>query len=62
MKRALVVYLEDKPGLMIQFGLLYTSFKYIQSKDTDLVVFGTKKALAKVPADCIKVVCRPISY
>jgi hypothetical protein len=62
MKRALVIYLEDKPSLMIQFGLLYTSFKYIESKDTDLVVFGTKKALAKAPDDCIKVVSQPISY
>jgi hypothetical protein len=62
MKRALVIYLEDKPSLMLQFGWLYTSLKYIQAKDTDLVVFGTKEALNKVPEDCIKVEYEPISY
>jgi hypothetical protein len=62
MKRALVIYLEDKPSLMLQFGWLYTSLNYIQAKDTDLVVFGTKEALNKVPEDCIKVECEPISY
>ncbi|MFD2443231.1 hypothetical protein ACFSO7_04450 [Bacillus sp. CGMCC 1.16607] len=62
MKRALVVYLEDKPNLMMQFGWLYTSLKYIQSTDTDIVVFGTSKALKKVPKDCIKIKYKPISY
>jgi hypothetical protein len=62
MKRALVVYLEDKPSLLMQFGWLYTSLKYIEAKDTDLVVFGTESALMKVPEDCIKIVQTPISY
>lgn len=62
MKRAEVIYLEDKPGLMLQFGCLYTSIKYIQEKDTDLVVFGKKDALVKVPEDCIKIESKPISY
>lgn len=62
MKRAIVIYLENKRNLMIQFGGLYTSLKYIDSKDTDLVVFGTKEALEKVPDDCIKIENQPISY
>jgi hypothetical protein len=62
MRRAIVIYLEDKRNLMIQFGCLYTSLKYIDSKDTDLVVFGTKEALKKVPNDCIKIENEPISY
>lgn len=62
MKRAVVVYLEDKRSLMVQFGCLYTSLKYIQADDTDLVVFGTREALSKVPEDCIKIESAPISY
>lgn len=62
MKRAVVIYLEDKLNLMIQFSCLYTSIKHIRSKDTDLVVFGTREALRKVPEDCIKIESQPISY
>ncbi|MDQ6598592.1 hypothetical protein E2K98_14130 [Bacillus salipaludis] len=62
MKRALVVYVEDKPSLLMQFGWLYTSLKYIEADDTDLVVFGTKNALKKIPDDCIKIEQSPISY
>lgn len=61
MKRGIVLYLEDKRNLMLQFGCLYTSFKYIRTEDTDLIVFGTKQALDKVPDDCIKVECKPAS-
>lgn len=62
MKRAVVVYLEDKRNLMTQFCCLYTSIKHIQSEDTDLVVFGTREALRKIPEDCIKIESPPISY
>lgn len=62
MKRGIVVFLENKPNLVIQFGCLYTSFKYVQSQDTDLVVFGTKEALKKVPDDCVKIEHRAVSY
>lgn len=62
LKRAIVIYLEDKPNLMVQFGCLYTSLKHSQPKDTDLVVFGTREALNKVPEDCIKVESPAISY
>lgn len=55
MKRAVVTFVEDNKHLLLQLGCLYTSLKYIQSNDTDLVVFGTKEALKKVPDDCIKV-------
>jgi len=61
MKRAIVIYLEDNRNLMMMFGCLYTSYKYIEPKDTDLVVFGTPAALSKVPDDCIKVECQPAS-
>lgn len=57
MRRAVVVFLEDKRELMLQFGCLYTSLKYTKSKDTDLVVFGTPEALKKIPDDCIKIEC-----
>lgn len=55
LKRAIVVFVEDKRPLKLQLQGLYTSYKYISSKDTDLVVFGTKEALEWVPDDCIKV-------
>lgn len=62
MKRAIVVYLENKQDLLLMFNCLYTSLKYIQSTDTDLVVFGTQESLNKIPDDCIKKVCAPITY
>lgn len=62
MKRAIVVFIENKPHLMLQFGCLYTSLKYIQSKDTAMVVFGTPEALKKVPEDCIKIESEAVSY
>lgn len=55
MRRAVVVFVENKKKLLLQLGCLYTSLKHIQSNDTDLVVFGTKEALKEVPNDCIKV-------
>lgn len=62
MHRAIVVFLEDRRDLMLQFGCLYTSFKFIKAKsNTDLVVFGTKEALSKVPNDCVKAEYKPVS-
>ncbi|RBP88737.1 hypothetical protein DFO70_11361 [Cytobacillus firmus] len=55
MKRAIVVYLEGKRELLLQFGCLYTSYRSIQSKDTDLVIFGPKQTLELLPDDCIKI-------
>ncbi|MFC4323474.1 DUF7164 domain-containing protein [Litchfieldia salsa] len=54
MRRAVVVFIEDKPNLLLQCSCLYTSLKYIDPKDTDLVVYGTKDALQKLPDDCVK--------
>ncbi|MEJ6952472.1 DUF7164 domain-containing protein [Natronospora cellulosivora (SeqCode)] len=51
----MVVFVEDEKRFQLQLKALYTSYKYINSKDTDLVVFGTKEALRWVPDDCIKV-------
>jgi hypothetical protein len=62
MRRAIVVFIENKRNLMLQFGCLYTSFKFIKPDDTDLVVFGTRKALGRIADDCIKVEYKPISY
>jgi hypothetical protein len=61
MRRAVVIFVENQRDLMLQFGCLYTSLKYIQSKDTDLVVFGPQDALQMLPDDCIKIECPPLS-
>lgn len=70
MKRAIVIYLEDKRNLLLQFGCLYNSFKYVVDQDriynnnnnTDIVVFGSLNTLNKIPDDCIKVKYDAISY
>ncbi|RUL48673.1 DUF7164 domain-containing protein [Lysinibacillus antri] len=54
MRRAIVVFVEDKRDLIVQFMCLYTSLKFINNKDTDIVVFGTEEALEKIPDDCLK--------
>lgn len=55
LRRAVVVFVEDNKHLLLQLGCLYSSIKFIEAEDTDLIVFGTKEALRKVPDDCIKV-------
>ncbi|XEC93648.1 hypothetical protein AB6A23_20140 [Paenibacillus tarimensis] len=62
MRRAVVIFLENQRDLMLQFGCLYLSLKYIQARDTDLVVFGPRDALSQVPDDCVKIVCPPLSH
>ncbi|OZM56965.1 hypothetical protein CIB95_09345 [Lottiidibacillus patelloidae] len=59
MKRAVVVYLDNKIDQLKMFRCLYASFKHIQSPDTDLVVFGEDDTLIIVPDDCIKVAIQP---
>jgi hypothetical protein len=59
MKKAVVVYLEKKRELLLQFGCLYTSFHYIKAKNTDLIVYGPIDALQLIPNDCIKVEYSP---
>lgn len=61
MKRAIVVFVENKENIYIEFKALYNSFKYIKCKDTDLVVFCTKGIIDKIPNDCIKVECEAVS-
>lgn len=61
MKRAVCVFIENKRHLWIQFKCLYTSFKYIHSNDTDLVVFCTKDIIDSIPNDCIKIECEAAS-
>jgi len=61
-KRAIAVYLENKENLIGQFWGLYASLKYINSNDTDMVVFGPLDVLEKIPDDCIKIECNPISH
>ncbi|MFW5981019.1 MAG: DUF7164 domain-containing protein [bacterium] len=55
MSRAVVVFVEDKRPLKLQFKALYQSYKYINSPDTDILVFATEEAMQWVPDDCIKV-------
>ncbi|WP_182199318.1 DUF7164 domain-containing protein [Paraliobacillus salinarum] len=57
MRRAVVVFVEENKDLLLQLGCLYTSLKYIDSNDTDLIVFGTPTALKQLPEDVIKVEC-----
>lgn len=61
MRRAVVIFVEDKKRLLLQAACLYTSLKHIQSEDTELVIFGPKEALEKLPMDCIKVESEPAS-
>lgn len=61
MKRAIVVFVENKINLFIEFSALYKSYKGINSKDTDLVVFAPRDVLPKIPNDCIKVECEAVS-
>lgn len=61
MKRAVAVFLENKNHLIVQFFGLYASWKFIESTDTDLVVFGPADVLKFIPDDCVKVPCISIS-
>lgn len=53
MKRAIVTFIENKAFLIKQLLCLYTSYKEAGGDDTDLIVFGTKAALSRIPNDCI---------
>lgn len=55
MKRAIVVFVENKPNLITELKALLTSLDNLSCLDTDLVVFGPKQALLRVPNHCIKV-------
>lgn len=55
MRRAIVTFIENKYSLKLQVAGLYMSLKYIQSTDTDLIVFGNKLVLSQLRFKCIKV-------
>jgi hypothetical protein len=60
-RRAIVVFVEDKRELLLQLGGLFTSLRHIRCDDTDLVVFGPEAALQKIPGECVRVACEPYS-
>ena len=45
MRRAIALFVEDKPHLIANSRWLYESWKYIESEDTDLVFMGPELAL-----------------
>lgn len=55
MHRAIVIFVENKPHLITEMKVLLSSLQHISCLDTDLVVFGTKQALLRIPPECIKV-------
>lgn len=59
-KRAITCYIENKEYLINEFYGMYSSIKYINAKDTDIVVFGPKDVLSRIPGDCIKIECNLI--
>lgn len=59
MRRAVVLFVEDKDFLLANSRWLYESWRHIQSDDTDLVFMGTKSALEKLPDGVVKIVQRP---
>ncbi|MGL4344233.1 MAG: DUF7164 domain-containing protein [Cellulosilyticaceae bacterium] len=54
MKRAVVIFIENKPHLITEMRALAHSLDLLMCLDTDLVVFGPKQALLRVPNQCIK--------
>ncbi|MGL4738998.1 MAG: DUF7164 domain-containing protein [Cellulosilyticaceae bacterium] len=54
MKRAVVIFIENKPHLITEMKVLSHSLDLLMCLDTDLVVFGPKQALLRVPPNCIK--------
>ena len=59
MRRAIALFVEDKPHLLANSHWLYESWTHIDSDDTDLVFMGPETALEKLPDDVIKIVQRP---
>jgi hypothetical protein len=59
--RAIICFVEDNPHLIQQVLALRLSWLYSQSQDTDLVVFGPEKVLARLPDDLVKIAQRPAS-
>ena len=49
MRRAIALFVDDKPHLLANSRWLYESWAHIKSDDTDLVFMGPKRALEKLP-------------
>jgi hypothetical protein len=58
-RRAIVCFVEDQPHLIQQLLALRLSWQFVQSPDTDLVVFGPEEVLAHLPDDLVKIPQRP---
>ena len=54
-RRAIVCFVDDKPHLVQQARALRHSWLHARSPDTDLVVMGPPKALARFPDDVVKI-------
>lgn len=61
MRRAIALFVEDKPHLLLYSRWLHQSWRHIEASDTDLVFMGPKAALEKLPSDVIKVDQRAIT-
>ena len=59
-RRAIVCFVDDKPHLVQQALALRHSWLQVQSPDTDLVMMGPAEALARIPADVVKIPQRPV--
>lgn len=61
-RRAIVVYVEDKPALIKQILNLYKSIKHVgfDKGDTDFVIFCDEASSKKIPDDCIKIIKPPL--
>jgi len=45
MRRAIALFVEDKPNLIADSRWLYESWRHIESEDTDLVFMGPRTPL-----------------
>jgi len=61
MRRAIALFVEDKPHLLIHSRWLHQSWSHIGCEDTDLVFMGTRSALEKLPPDVIRIEQRPVT-
>jgi hypothetical protein len=60
-RRAVALFVEDKPSLLLHSHWMHQSWRHIGAEDTDLVFMGPKEALEKLPADVVKIEQRPIT-
>ena len=61
-RRAIVCFVPDKPHLIQQALGLRQSWLYAQSPDTDLVMMGPARALARLPDDVVKIEQRDVEH